>query len=83
MAALLDCGASLEARAENDMNALEWAEWRNYTETAQLLRKAYGISDDMESDDEGQIVSVHVRVCVCMCVHVYVCCEKLTESVMT
>ncbi len=66
VAALLDCGASLDARAENDMNALEWAEWRNYTETAQLLRKAMGLSDEMESDD-GQIVSVHVCVYLCVC----------------
>ncbi len=57
MTALLDCGASLEARAENDMNALEWALWRNYTETAEVLRKAMGIAEEEMYDDvEGQVV---------------------------
>lgn len=35
------------------MNALEWAEWRNMTATARVIRKAMGMADDGEGEDEG------------------------------
>uniref|UniRef100_A0A7S1MYZ4 Uncharacterized protein n=1 Tax=Hemiselmis andersenii TaxID=464988 RepID=A0A7S1MYZ4_HEMAN len=47
----------MEARAENDMNALEWADWRNRTETAKLLRKAMGFTGADEEDEEGAVAA--------------------------
>lgn len=49
---MIKLGADLEARAENDMNALEWAEWRNMTSTALVIRRAMGLADE-GGDGEG------------------------------